>query len=81
MTIQPLLDAMEQVHHHGRAQTRRLQQARHIKTKGLGRQVEQIVGMIKQPAKLSLADPSGQPRGEIARLRPARTGQQFAKMG
>ncbi len=78
--VEPLVDAVEQVHHHRRAQARAFKQRGHVEADDAGGQVEPVMLVVEQPAVFVALRPGFEPAGKIAGLRTTRTGQEFAEM-
>ena len=64
--VQPLLDAVEQVHHRRRAHGRIVQDLGHVEADDAGVDVEAVVGVVEQPGVLAALAPGAQPRGQVA---------------
>ena len=68
LAVEPLLDAVEQVHHRRRAQPRAVEQRGHVEAEDARAQVEPVVVVVEQPGVLAVVDPRVQAR---LRGRPA----------
>ncbi|CAB5370565.1 unnamed protein product [Rhizophagus irregularis] len=75
--IQPLFDAVEQIHHHRRARGGIVEDLRHVEAERRHVEIERVFFIVEQPRIIALAAPRRQARGQIERGRASASTEQL----